>query len=160
MVNDGNTLTNLLTWYPYFNKHKDSVQVQIKLMVNPNTTRSRMRRTFKAFIWGTQWPVDGWVKDGWIMLIDSLVLSSIRYWACVILIFNKYSDIHRAVSVLAHCRLGIANPCLFFYQTGWPIRTHGFEPWLNQTNDLKIDTCGFLARRLALLGERKDAVPR
>ena len=28
---------------------------------------------------------------------------------------------------------------------------HGFEPWLSQTNDLKIDTYCFLARRSALL---------
>ena len=28
---------------------------------------------------------------------------------------------------------------------------HGFEPWLSQTNDIKIDTSHFLARRSALL---------
>ena len=27
-----------------------------------------------------------------------------------------------------------------------------FEPWSSQTNDFKIDTCCFLARRSALLG--------
>ena len=32
------------------------------------------------------------------------------------------------------------------------IQTHGFEPWSSQTNDLKIDTCHFLAMRSSLLG--------
>ena len=31
-------------------------------------------------------------------------------------------------------------------------RIHGLEPWLSQTNDLKIDTFHFIARCLALLG--------
>ena len=37
----------------------------------------------------------------------------------------------------------------------WEIRLfgpHDFEPWSSQTNDLKIDTCHFLARYSALLG--------
>ena len=32
----------------------------------------------------------------------------------------------------------------------------GFEPWSSQADDLKIDPCHFLARRLALLGYGKD----
>ena len=31
------------------------------------------------------------------------------------------------------------------------MRTHGFEPWLSQTNDVKIDNCRFLVRRSTLL---------
>ena len=29
---------------------------------------------------------------------------------------------------------------------------HGFETWSSETKDYKIDTCRFLAERLALLG--------
>ena len=32
----------------------------------------------------------------------------------------------------------------------------GFETWLSQTNDVKIDTCHFLARCSALLGYGLD----
>ena len=31
------------------------------------------------------------------------------------------------------------------------IERYGFETWWSQTNDLRIDTCSFLARRSALL---------
>ena len=32
------------------------------------------------------------------------------------------------------------------------VRTHGFEPWLSQTNDIQIETSRFLASRSELLG--------
>ena len=35
-------------------------------------------------------------------------------------------------------------------------RPCGFEPWLSQTNDFKMETCRFLAWRLVLLGKGKD----
>ena len=35
-----------------------------------------------------------------------------------------------------------------------------FEPWSSQTSDFKIDTCRFLIRHSALLGERKDWLAR
>ena len=38
----------------------------------------------------------------------------------------------------------------------WGIEPHGFEPWSSQTNDIKFDTCHFLARHSALLGDGKD----
>ena len=33
---------------------------------------------------------------------------------------------------------------------------HGFEPWSSQANDIKINTCHFLARYSALLGQGND----
>ena len=55
-------------------------------------------------------------------------------------------------------------------QTGWPndqsaclpvwqvmgSEPHGFKPWSSQTNDIKLDTCCFLARCSALLGQSKE----
>ena len=56
------------------------------------------------------------------------------------------------------------------YETGWPNEQNiylpfwkigeseprSFKPRSSQTNDFKIDTCRFLARHLALLGQGKD----
>ena len=36
------------------------------------------------------------------------------------------------------------------------IPTNELEHWSSQSNDFKIDTCHFLARCMALLGEGKD----
>ena len=48
-----------------------------------------------------------------------------------------------------------SSVCLPFWELG-KLKPRGFESWLSQTNDFKIDTCHFLARRSALLGEVKD----
>ena len=60
-------------------------------------------------------------------------------------------------------KIGNASLSLLNEQSGrlalWEIGEFGpceFEHWSSKTNDLKIYTCCFLARCLALLGQGKD----
>ena len=62
------------------------------------------------------------------------------------------------VRKLTYCSTDHTCPLTSFWEIGesedcgFESGVRGIEPWLNHTNDFKIDTCLFLAKRLALLG--------
>ena len=87
------------------------------------------------------------LSQGYVWLCDissSLLQRYVSLW-CIEKLTRQSFQMSRAPA--SQCwEIGESKPHEFESQ---PSR---FEPWLSQTNDLKIDTCRFLAWRSALLG--------
>ena len=91
--------------------------------------------------------------------------SIAQYWS----ISTPLTCAHTASHVNCHCLSSMRQACTPQVQTGWPnelsiflsfweieeFEPHGYVPWSSQTDNLKIDTCRFLARHSALLGTVK-----
>ena len=87
-------------------------------------------------------------------------------WVCrVILLYNQVPLLLSPFSPLPPLSVPFATPFTSRHQMGWSNELsislpfweigwfghQGFEPWSSQMHDLKIDTCGFLARQTLII---------